>query len=97
MAKRITFDPKIIETLHTRVRQFTNDCLKEFERMAYSGWKETRVIEQLGERKAHSKYYRGYNLVSERALKNLSISIFIKVYQHPCKDPGDTTYYHDEQ
>ena len=47
--------------------------------MAYSGWKETRVIEQLGERMAHSKYYRGYNLVSERALKNLSISIFIRV------------------
>ena len=41
--------------------------------------KETMVMEQLGKRKAHSRWYRGYNLVSEYALQNLSISIFIKV------------------
>ena len=31
-----------------------------------------------------------------RALKNLSISIFIKVCQHLSQDLGDTSYYHDE-
>ena len=58
--------------------------------------KETMVMEQLGKRKAHSRWYRGYNLVSERVLKNLIISIFIKVCQHPCQDPSAISYYHDE-
>ena len=31
MAKRITFDSEIIETLYTSLRQFTNDHLTEFE------------------------------------------------------------------
>src|SRR3954469_18539823 len=41
--------------------------------------KETTVIEQLGKWKAHSSPHQGYNLVTERALMNLSISIFIRV------------------
>ena len=36
MAKRITFDTKIIETLYTSLRQISIDHLKGFERVAYS-------------------------------------------------------------
>ena len=36
MAKRITFDLKIIETLYTSLRQFLSDRLEGFGRMAYS-------------------------------------------------------------
>ena len=36
MAKRITFDSKIIETLYTRLRQIIIDHLEGFGRMAYS-------------------------------------------------------------
>ena len=35
MAKRITFDSKIIETLYTSLRQITIDHLEGFGRMAY--------------------------------------------------------------
>ena len=36
MAKRITFDSEIIETLYTSLRQFITDHLEGFGRMAYS-------------------------------------------------------------
>ena len=36
MAKRITFDIEIIETLHTSLRQFSNNRLAGVGRMAYS-------------------------------------------------------------
>ena len=36
MAKRITFDSEIIETLYTSLRQFTIDHLKESEGMTFS-------------------------------------------------------------
>ena len=36
MAKRITFDSKIIETLYTSLRQFSSDRLEGVGRMAYS-------------------------------------------------------------
>ena len=36
MAKRITFDTKIIETLYTSLRQFLSDRLEGFGRMVYS-------------------------------------------------------------
>ena len=36
MAKRITFDSEIIETLYTNLGQFSNDRLEGFGRMAYS-------------------------------------------------------------
>ena len=36
MAKRITFDSKIIETLYTSLRQFSSDRLEGVSRMAYS-------------------------------------------------------------
>ena len=36
MAKRITFDSEIIETLHTSLRQFSGDRLEGVVRMAYS-------------------------------------------------------------
>ena len=52
MAKRINFDTKIIETLHTRLRQFPNDRLNESEKWHTQFGKETRVIGQLGKRKA---------------------------------------------
>ena len=35
MAKRITFDSKIIETLYTSLRQIITDHLEGFGRMAY--------------------------------------------------------------
>ena len=35
VAKRITFDLKIIETLYTSLRQITIDHLEEFGRMTY--------------------------------------------------------------
>ena len=36
MAKRITFDSEIVETLYTSLRQITIDHLEEVGRMAYS-------------------------------------------------------------
>ena len=36
MAKRITFDSEIIETLYTSLRQFSSDRLEGVGRMAYS-------------------------------------------------------------
>ena len=36
MAKRITFDSEIIETLYTSLRQFLSDRLEGFGTMAYS-------------------------------------------------------------
>ena len=36
MARRITFDSEIIETLYTSLRQFLSDRLEGFGRMAYS-------------------------------------------------------------
>ena len=36
MAKRITFDSEIIETLYTSLRQFSSDRLEGVSRMAYS-------------------------------------------------------------
>ena len=36
MAKRITFDSEIIETLYTSLRQFLSDHLEGVGRMAYS-------------------------------------------------------------
>ena len=36
MAKRITFDSKIIETLYTNLRQFSTNRLEGVGRMAYS-------------------------------------------------------------
>ena len=47
MAKRITFDTEIIETLYTSLRQYSSDRLEGAGRMAYLVCKETMVIEQL--------------------------------------------------
>ena len=70
MAKRITFDTKIIETLYTSLRQITNERLTEF------GERHTRArmddVNYLVEDNARDD-------LLARALKNLSISIFIKV------------------
>ena len=40
MAKRITFDSEIIETLYTSLRQFSSDHLEGLRRMAYPIWND---------------------------------------------------------
>jgi hypothetical protein len=67
-----------VETLRIRLRQFTTIVWRSSKKWHTQFGKEAMVIQWFGKRKAHSNWYRGYNPVAERALKNLSISIFIK-------------------
>ena len=88
MAKRITFDSEIIETLYTSLGQFTTIVCRSTK-----GWHtQTRMddVDYLVEDNARDDFA----CASSQELEHFHIhqgSTNIRV-----KDPGNTTYYHDE-
>ena len=75
MAKRITFDSEIIETLYTSLRQIIIDHLEGFGRMAYSNLDDVDYLVEDNVMDDFSNWGRSSTIESESTvLKSYSIT-----------------------